>query len=155
MKSSKNNHAKFAYELENINNLDRSELLYRWKKLYGSEPPPRISQQLLLRAISYKIQENAFGGLKPATIKFLAKVAGDKNTKSGELSATLPLTIKSGTRLIREWHGTTYEVEIIENGVLWKGKQYSSLSKVAHLITGTKRSGYLFFGLKSKAAFPL
>ena len=155
MKFSKNNHAKLASELEILNNLDRSELLHRWKKLYGSELPAKISRQLLVRAVAYKIQENALGGLKPATIKFLARVAEDNSSNNKKLSVALPLTIKSGTRLIREWHGTTYEVEIIENGVLWKGKQYSSLSKVAHLITGTKRSGYLFFGLKSKAAFPL
>ena len=149
MKSSKNNHAKLASELKNINNLDRSELLHRWKKLYGSEPPAKISQQLLVRAVAYKIQENAFGGLKPATLKFLAKAAEDNSSNNKELSVAPPLTIKSGTRLIREWHGKTYEVEIIENGVLWGGKQYRSLSKVAHLITGTKRSGHLFFGLKS------
>ena len=142
----KNNHTKLSSELDNLNNLDRCELLHRWKKLYGYEPPPRISQQLLLRAIAYKMQENALGGLKPATIKFLARVAEDK----AKDLPTPPLTIKSGTRLLREWHGNTYEVEVMETGVLWGGKQYRSLSKVAHIITGTKRSGHLFFGLKAR-----
>ena len=150
----KNNHTKLNSELDALNNLDRSELLHRWNKLYGSEPPAKISQKLLVRAVAYKMQENAFGGLKLATIKFLAKVAEEISTNK-ELSVSQPVTIKSGTRLLREWHGTTYEVEITENGVLWGGKQYSSLSKVAYIITGTKRSGYLFFGLKSKTALRL
>ena len=61
----------------------------------------------------------------------------------------MPATsVKPGTRLLREWHGVTYEVTVTEDGVLFKGKKYQSLSEVARIITGTKWSGPLFFGLR-------
>jgi len=39
----------------------------RWETLYGAEPPPRISEDLLRRAVAYRLQERALGGLKPST----------------------------------------------------------------------------------------
>ena len=36
-----------------------------------------MSRELLTRAVAYKIQEQAFGGLKPATSKLLLRLAGD------------------------------------------------------------------------------
>jgi hypothetical protein len=58
--------------------------------------------------------------------------------------------MKPGTRLLREWHGVTYEVIIMEGGVQCHGKPYRSLSEVARAITGTRWSGPLFFGLKKQ-----
>jgi len=142
-------HFSFSSQLASLQQLERSELLHRWKQWYAVDPPPRISQQLLVQGIAYKMQEKVYGGLKPATRKFLEKMAKEGNNRDTALSVAPPLCIKPSTRLLREWHGTTYEVEMVEDGVLWQGKQYRSLSKVAHLITGTKRSGHLFFGLKS------
>ena len=56
-----------------------------------------------------------------------------------------------GTVLLREWHGTRHQVTVLENGAVYRGKRYRSLSEIAHLITGSKWSGPLFFGLKSAA----
>ena len=55
------------------------------------------------------------------------------------------------TILIREWGGTRYEVTMVENGVMFRGKRYRSLSQVARMITGSQWSGPLFFGLKAPA----
>jgi hypothetical protein len=55
-----------------------------------------------------------------------------------------------GTRLIREWQGQTYEVTVMDKGYHWQGKQYRSLTAIAHEITGTKWSGPRFFGLNDK-----
>lgn len=54
---------------------------------------------------------------------------------------------QTGTRLVREWQGQTYEVTIMDKGYLWQGRQYRSLTAIAHEITGTKWSGPRFFGL--------
>ena len=56
-----------------------------------------------------------------------------------------------GTRLIREWQGQTYEVTVMDKGYHWQGKQYRSLTAIAHKITGTKWSGPRFFGLNQKS----
>lgn len=58
--------------------------------------------------------------------------------------------VKPGTRLIREWQGETHEVMVLEDSFVWKGKAYSSLSRIARDITGTRWSGPAFFGLKDR-----
>jgi len=51
---------------------------------------------------------------------------------------------------MRDWQGTTHEVRVLDRGVLYKRKRYGSLSEGARLITGSRWSGPLFFGLRSK-----
>ncbi|CCB66557.1 protein of unknown function [Hyphomicrobium sp. MC1] len=55
-------------------------------------------------------------------------------------------------RLIREWHGQTHTVIILDDGVEWRGQRYASLSVVAREITGARWSGPRFFGLTSGAS---
>ena len=52
-----------------------------------------------------------------------------------------------GTRLMREWNGRMHVVDITDQGVLFDGKLYRSLTAVAKRITGTHWSGPRFFGL--------
>jgi len=138
-----------ADELASLPALDRGMLLKRWKELYTTEPPAGVRNKFLMHAIAYRLQENALGGLKPATRHFLEKAVGENQTKK---PIWAPVSIKPGTRLLREWHGVTYEVIIMEEGVQCKGKYYRSLSEVARAITGTRWSGPLFFGLKKQGA---
>lgn len=134
-----------ATELAALPSLDRQQLLKRWRSLYGVDAPAKISQLLLVRAIAYKLQEQALGGLKPATRKYLSAVLQGNVT-----SVPVSPAIKPGTRLIREWHGRIHEVIIADAGVHYNGKAYGSLSEVALIITGVKWSGPAFFGLKAK-----
>jgi hypothetical protein len=56
--------------------LSLDELRREWRRLYRSEPP-RISRDLLIRAIGYRLQETQRGGLSKATrrkLKTLAKM---------------------------------------------------------------------------------
>ena len=55
-----------------------------------------------------------------------------------------------GCSLIREWGGARHEVRVLEEGFGYQSERFSSLSQVAQHITGAKRSGRLFFGLKEK-----
>ncbi len=54
-------------EIDSLRSLPVRQLKERWRTLYRSEPPHRISRELLTRAVAYRIQEQAFGGLKPST----------------------------------------------------------------------------------------
>jgi len=125
------------------------DLKCRWRVLYGTEPPSRISRDLLTRAVAYRIQEKALGGLKPSTRRLLAKVAAEASARRPIL-ATTALTLTPGTVLLRDWRGTQHQVIVREHGVEFQGRRYKSLSQVAHRITGSKWSGPLFFGLKAK-----
>jgi hypothetical protein len=60
--------------------------------------------------------------------------------------------LATGTRLVREWQGRTYEVIALEDGFSWRDTHYRSLSAIARKITGTPWSGPLFFGLKQNGA---
>ncbi|WP_219993652.1 DUF2924 domain-containing protein [Asticcacaulis tiandongensis] len=140
-------------ELARLEDLDdRSELLALWATHYeGVTPPHNIRNGLLRRAIAYRLQEQALGGLKPAQRRMLEAVA------AGEGEATLrapppALTVKPGTRLVREWHGRIYEVQVLVDGVQLNGQTYRSLSDVARAITGVRWSGPRFFGLMAATA---
>ncbi len=62
-----------ADQLATLKTLPVKELKQQWRALYRSEPPHRISRELLTRAVAYRIQEQAFGGLKPSTRKLLER----------------------------------------------------------------------------------
>ena len=141
--------AALVHEIERLRKATPSDLKERWRTLYGSEPPGRISRDLLVRALAYRIQEQALGGLKPSTRRLLAKVAADASARRPILLAPEP-DLKPGTVLLREWHGTRHQVIFREDGIVLNGKTYKSLSQVAYRITGTKWSGPRFFGLNAK-----
>ena len=51
-------------DLAALQELSREELKRRWHRLYGSSCPAHVSRILLLRALAYRIQEQALGGLE-------------------------------------------------------------------------------------------
>jgi Protein of unknown function (DUF2924) len=137
-----------AHEIAALRQATPADLKERWRTLYGSEAPRRISRDLVVRALAYRMQEQALGGLKPSTRRLLAKVAAAASEHRPIRVAPRP-TLKPGTVLLREWHGTEHQVIIREDGLIFRGKPYKSLSEVAYRITGTKWSGPRFFGLKA------
>jgi len=140
--------AALVREIEELQEATSANLKERWRVLYRSEPPRQISRDLLIRALAYRIQEKALGGLKPSTRRLLTRVAADASARRPIQVAPEPSLIP-GTVLLREWHGTQHQVIVREDGIVFNGKQYKSLSQVAYRITGTKWSGPLFFGLKA------
>ena len=135
-------------EIAGLAALSRDLLQARWRELYRTETPRKISRDLLIRAIAYRLQENEFGGLKPATRRVLAKAAEDASARR-PIRVAPERTLKPGTVLLRDWHGVQHQVTVLETAIMFQKKQYKSLSEVARKITGTRWSGPLFFGLKS------
>src|SRR5215469_9076591 len=94
-----------------------TELKQQWRTSYGSEPPHRISRELLTRAVAYRIQEQVYGGLKPSTRRLLHHLANA--AKSGRpLQRESAPAAPAGTVFMREWHGVTHEVRVLDRGVL-------------------------------------
>lgn len=133
--------------LSELEDLSKEELRDRWAELYGGEPPKRISRDLLVRCIAYRLQETALGELRTATRKRLLKLAGQIETG---LEVPLPTVRRatSGTRLFREWRGEMHRVTVLEDGFEYRDRHYRSLSVIAREITGTRWSGPRFFGLR-------
>ena len=137
-----------AVGLAALPSLSRDDLLERWTETYGHPPPKGISRRLLEYAAAYQVQSRALGGLKPAVRRKLRQQdASDRNQPSPTAKGKVPKTLPSGSRLVREWHGTVHTVDVLEDGVLYNGRRYRSLSEVARAITGARWSGPRFFGL--------
>ena len=134
-------------EIASLSKLDIDELRDQWKAIYGKAPSREIGRSFLTRAITYRLQERAYGGLKPSTHRLLAGVAA--GTATGSSSSPQTRMAHSGTILVREWRGTAHRVTMLDDGVSFNGKRYRSLSEVAREITGSRWSGPRFFGLRS------
>jgi hypothetical protein len=129
------------------------DLKHQWRELFGTEPPP-YNRRFLESRLAYRIQELAFGGLKPETIERLKALAedldgGDPAQRRRRPNQDRPL---AGTRLIREYQGVEHCVTVRDNDFEYQGRPYKSLSAVARAITGTRWNGLVFFGLKSQRA---
>ena len=61
-------------EIDRIRSLGLEDLRREWRRLYHSEPP-RISRDLLVLALGYRLQEIAHGGLGKATRRKLQTMA--------------------------------------------------------------------------------
>jgi Protein of unknown function (DUF2924) len=143
------NDTELKAHLGQLAKLGAPELRAEWAKVYGRTAPRRISRDLLLRGIAYRIQEQMCGGLKPATVKKLKDIAAA--IKEDRVLPQPPKReLQPGARLLREWKGQTHIVEVLAEGFAWRGKTYRSLTKIAHLITGLSWSGPVFFGLRDK-----
>ena len=128
-------------------NLDSAQLRAEWRRLYRSHPPKGLSRDLMIRAMAYKLQERAFGGLGKATLRRLKSLTR-KLEAEGKLASDRRLSLKSGARLVREWGGETHSVLVLEDGFEYRGQRYRSLSQIARLITGAHWSGPRFFGIE-------
>jgi Protein of unknown function (DUF2924) len=136
-------------DVASLPTLDTAALRQRWKALFGADPSPHVLRSLMVRAISYRIQESALGGLKPATQRPLDRIVEGRSEAAPE---RIPKRRASaGTLLIREWRGVSHRVTVLDNDLVYRKRRYKSLSEVARTITGARWSGPLFFGLKRRA----
>jgi hypothetical protein len=128
------------------------QLKQQWRDLFQNEPPA-FNRRYLETRLAYRIQELAYGGLKPDTIERLQALADElvdgPGPRRGQVARGRPVV---GTQLVREWQGVEHRATVTNDGFLHEGKPYKSLSAVARAITGTRWNGLVFFGLKSQRA---
>ncbi len=116
------------------------ELRGEWRRLHRAPPPMRLSRDLLMRGITYKLQGRPLGGLSKSIIRKLERLNLDSEASDAQKPAP-PISLKAGTRLVREWRGVTYTVLVHADGFEWNGRRYRSLTIVAREITGAHWSG--------------
>lgn len=119
-----------------------------WVRLHRSQPPKKLSRDMLELGVAWKLQELALGGLSATTRRQLVELARTMEAKA-DLAKARTVSLRPGARLIREWNGETHEVRVVEDGFQWRGKTWRSLSAIAREMTGTQWSGPRFFGLKA------
>lgn len=125
-------------------------LKQQWRELFGKEPPA-FNRPYLISRLAYRIQELAYGGLRPETrvrLKALGEQLDGGNIVLRRIRAdSRPL---AGTRLLREYAGVEHAVTVLADGFEWEGRPYKSLSAIARAITGTRWNGWTFFGLRTR-----
>jgi hypothetical protein len=132
-------------KLDRLRSLGLEELRFEWRRLYESDAP-KISRDLLVLGLGYRLQEIEHGGLGKSTRRKLQTIAKALR-KTGRVGATPSLSLKHGARLVREWCGRIHTVTVTEDGFEYAGTSYPSLTRIANKITGGHWSGPRFFGL--------
>jgi hypothetical protein len=130
------------------------DLKRQWRDLFETEPPP-YNRRFLESRLAYRIQELAYGRLKPETIERLEALG--RQLDGGDVVLRRTRTEEkpiSGTRLIREWQSIEHCVTVRDHDYEYQGRPYKSLSAVARAITGTRWNGWVFFGLKNQRGRP-
>jgi hypothetical protein len=127
-----------------------ADLRLEWRRLFRADPP-RLSRDIVIRAIAYRLQEIAHGGATKLTQRRLTILAAEFET-DGTIAPPPGPKIKPGSRLVREWHGRTHTVCVTDDGFEFQGMSHRSLTMVARHITGAQWSGPRFFGLTKRSA---
>ena len=153
--------------IEDLHSLDAASLAKRWRALVGGAVPTNLGRPLTLRVLAYKLQAQRFGDLDKASVRELlvafrrSEAPIDRASvmaADDQIGASLPIKsvvqplrhARPGSLLTREHGGTMHRVMVTDEGVVWNGRTYDSLSKVAFAITGTRWNGPRFFGLRDK-----
>jgi len=154
--------AKLERKVAAIGDLPREKLAALWLKAYGCPPPKGITRASLERSAAWHLQAKRLGGLSAHARRIIRQHMKQKEAKRDDAAGGLGSghaatdtavtpTIKPpplpGTRLMREWNGRMHVVDITEDGILFDGKLYRSLTAVTKRITGAHWSGPRFFGL--------
>jgi hypothetical protein len=126
--------------LADLDAMGRAELARLWEDILGDEVPANMSQQMQRRFLAFELQAKVEGGLTPALLARLDRIAAGEERKSSP-------TVKPGGRLLRAWNGVTHVVDVLPDGYLWNGTRHRSLSAIARAITGARWSGPRFFGI--------
>jgi hypothetical protein len=135
--------------LSALPNLKKAALCELWQQVFKTDPPEELRKELMVQFLAYRIQEEEFGGLSNASHRHIRDLSSTLEANSNQCVSQRAI-IKPGTRLIRQWQGQVHVVNVEEENYEYRGARYESLSEIARLITGTRWSGPLFFGLKDK-----
>lgn len=131
-------------EIQRILSLNKNELRTLYREYFQRDAPEAFSKDLIARALTYRLQEKAFGGLDKAVERRLIAYAKPTDPKNP------PRSLRSGTVLLREYQGTRHTVTILGDQYVYQDRTYASLSKIAREITGIAWNGPRFFGLRER-----
>ena len=142
-------------KLAAIERMSFEDLKLKWRAMFGTEPPG-YNRGFLIKRLSYKVQEDAYGGVSAETRSKLDGVLDAAGfDELGRLRKTSVATTAGdkmvpGTSLVRFWNDQRHVVTVLDKGFEYQGKPYRSLSAIAKEISGTKWNGPAFFGLRRK-----
>jgi len=145
-----------------LKNMPLDKLKEKYEEVFEGSKMPSNNKVYLWRKISYRIQEQEYGGI---TVKTQGKIQqliqqydpinnktlrpdnmSENHPKKSNLSRDKRLPIP-GTVIAKEYKGIKLQVKILESGFEYNNKIYKSLTAIAREVTGAHWNGYLFFNL--------
>jgi hypothetical protein len=139
-------------EIARLRDLDVKALRAQWHNVLGRPAPSHLPRHLLLRIVAYRLQADRLGDIDPHSKRALDGAESPEKARQYATTLAERPVLKAGTILGREWNGRMHRVSVLADGFAYDGKTYSSFSKVAFAITGTRWNGPRFFGLRDKSA---
>lgn len=136
-------------KLAELASMSPAQLRAIWRECWR-RPAPAMAPDLLRRGIAWKMQSRVDGVLRAETKRAL-ELAATRLRKGEPIKSSRSVSLRPGTRLIREWRGKTHQVVVLEEGYEHEGRHFTSLTQIASTIAGTRWSGPLFFGLKKRS----
>jgi hypothetical protein len=138
--------ATVAARIAQLPHLPMENLWALWDEHFDERPNHHHRTWLETR-LAYRIQERAFGGLKPSVRRKLEEIGETGLLPKGlqrDADRLLP-----GTVLTRVFDGVEHRVRVVGlRDFEYQGRRFKSLSAVARAIAGCPWSGPVFFGLK-------
>jgi hypothetical protein len=157
-----------AHQLAALKRQTVAALRAHYAELFG-EPTNAGNRAWLVKRIAWRIQALAEGDLSERARQRALELASDADLRLGpprstpwamEGADTAPKPKSSGshdprlpppgTLLRRPYKGMILQVQVQEDGFIFDGQRYPSLSAVAKAITGSHCNGFLFFRLTPK-----
>ena len=139
-------------KLAELSSMSPAQLRARWRECWR-RPAPDMPPDLLRRGIAWKLQSRVHGVL-PSDTKRALEAAAERLRKGEPITASRAISLKPGTRLVREWRRKIHQVLVLDEGFEHENRRFSSLTQIASAITGVHCSGPKFFGLKKRHALP-
>mgnify|MGYP003684557039 CR=1 FL=1 len=143
-----NNDQSYESLVSCVKKAKRSEVLTAWGYVLNTPAPDEPLAVLRAKFIlqlrnerSEVVNQKLYKKLQGLYLKFKEN---PDYMPSGKIAQ-----MREGVKLVREYRGKIYEVTALDKGYLYKGEVYSSLSKIAKIITGTHWNGKVWFGVKS------
>jgi hypothetical protein len=137
-------------DIPQLEGADAARLRQLWTDTKGSAPPKTFTARLMRLALAWEAQA-ARDGSEPAKTKRvwtrIIRERSDPRVRNGA-GGCVATPIADGSRILKDWGGTTHEVLVTDSGATWNGQIYTSLSALARAMTGTNRNGPKFFGLR-------
>jgi hypothetical protein len=140
--------ATVAARVAHLPHMSMNQLWALWDDHFD-ERPGHHQRVWLESRLAYRMQERAFGGLKPSVRKQLEDIG-----ETGLLPRAMRRDanrLHPGTMLSRVFDDIEHRVLVRgPNDFEYEGRRYTSLTAIACHISGTRWSGPAFFGLTAK-----
>lgn len=157
-------------ELDSLKQMTVPQLQRKYAEVFG-ESTRAHNKPFLWKRIAWRLQVKAEGDISERARRRAEELAREEDIRvrppkgafasespaAKARTVVLPFKPKRdarlpapGTLLGRIYQGKRVEVEVLEKGFRYKGRNYPTLTAVAQEITGTHWNGYEFFGLRKR-----